>query len=89
MHACGFKSPSTTAWIHFNRSRSLIANVALVYCLITDLQVIVGDQEIGAQQVERGHLNLARTGHLNLAARSLSNIHKSCFIESGNVVPVE
>src|ERR1700691_5999877 len=55
----GFKSPSTTAWIHFNRSRSRIANVALVYCLIADLQVPVGDQEISAQQVESGHLNLA------------------------------
>jgi hypothetical protein len=67
----GFKSPSTTAWIHFDRSRLHIASGTLVYCLLADLQVLVGDQEISAQQVERGHLNLARAGQLNLAATSI------------------
>ncbi len=44
----GFRSPSTTAWIHFNLSRSRIANVTLVFCPMASLQIPEKDPETSA-----------------------------------------
>src|ERR1035438_7328660 len=54
--------------MHFNRSRSRIANVTLVFCRICSLQTPKRDPETTRLHHRSGHLNLARSGHLNLAA---------------------
>src|SRR5271168_3245986 len=54
--------------MHFNRSRSRIANVTLVFCRICSLQTPERDPETTRLAHKGGHLNLARSGHLNLAA---------------------
>src|SRR5271163_3315159 len=54
--------------MHFNRSRSRIANVTLVFCHICSLQTPERDPETTRLAHKGGHLNLARSGHLNLAA---------------------
>jgi hypothetical protein len=66
----GFKSPSTTAWIHLSRSRSRIANVTFVFSRIYSLQTPERDPETTRWHYKSGHFNLARGGHLNLAATS-------------------
>src|SRR5271155_876023 len=60
--------------MHFNRSRSRIANVTLVFCRICSLQTPERDPETTRLAHKGGHLNLARSGHLNLASITLLRV---------------